>query len=32
MRPAWLPIAILIAIALGILVAAWLVGVIAAGS
>lgn len=32
MRPAWLPIAVLIAIAFGILLAAWLFGVIAAGA
>ena len=31
MRPAWLPVAVLVAIVLGIVAAAWLFGVIAAG-
>jgi hypothetical protein len=32
MRPRWLPVAVLVAIVLGILAAAWLFGVIAAGA
>lgn len=32
MRPRWLPAAVLVAIVLGIVVAAWLFGLIAAGA
>ncbi len=32
MRPAWLPVAVLVAIVVGIVAAAWLFGVIAAGA